>query len=276
MANRATITPDAPIIAIGIDLAWQTTHQTGIAVLQFSGGMALLRSDPLCVQTNDQILEVLLPFAQTETLLIGIDAPLAVPNQTGRRPAEAQIAKSFGRFEAGAHPANRSLLARDGKIRGETLTEAMHRDHRISHTPILTARAPTRQSFEVYPHPAQVVLFGLEKTLKYKQRGAGRTRAERIMAFEAYRAGLRSLRDMEPALTLHDTQLMAIDPAKLLIKSNEDQLDAIMCAYIALYYWYWGTEKCYIFGDPTDDYASGYIIAPVDSRTDPRTLSTSM
>lgn len=36
--------------------------------------------------------------------------------------------------------------------------------------------------------------------------------------------------------------------------------DAYVCAYTALYYWYWGTEHCEVIGDTE----TGYIVTPVD------------
>ncbi|NEP27423.1 DUF429 domain-containing protein [Moorena sp. SIO3I6] len=42
------------------------------------------------------------------------------------------------------------------------------------------------------------------------------------------------------------------------LKAAEDQLDSIICAYVAAYWWYWGTEFNWVLGDAT----TGYIITP--------------
>ena len=39
----------------------------------------------------------------------------------------------------------------------------------------------------------------------------------------------------------------------------EDEIDAYICAYVALYYWTHGLAHCRVVGD----LASGYIITPV-------------
>lgn len=39
----------------------------------------------------------------------------------------------------------------------------------------------------------------------------------------------------------------------------EDEIDAYVCAYVALYYWTHGVAKCRVVGDV----ASGYIVTPV-------------
>ncbi|HET9223060.1 MAG TPA: DUF429 domain-containing protein, partial [Roseiflexaceae bacterium] len=43
------------------------------------------------------------------------------------------------------------------------------------------------------------------------------------------------------------------------LKDYEDQTDAIMCAYVALYAFRWGAARCRAFGTIED----GYIFTPV-------------
>ncbi|MBC8160057.1 MAG: DUF429 domain-containing protein, partial [Roseiflexaceae bacterium] len=106
------------MIYIGIDLAWSPRNRTGGAVLRGgpSGGEfsahALLGGD-------DEILTFIDTHGGDGPCIVGVDAPLWVPNETGRRPGEAALAVSFQRYQAGAHPANRRLLARNGVVRGE-------------------------------------------------------------------------------------------------------------------------------------------------------------
>lgn len=40
----------------------------------------------------------------------------------------------------------------------------------------------------------------------------------------------------------------------------EDELDAYVCVYVALYFWHWGDERCGVIGDAE----GGYIITPLD------------
>jgi len=42
------------------------------------------------------------------------------------------------------------------------------------------------------------------------------------------------------------------------LKQYEDVLDALICAYLFLFYWAWGTEKNEMIGD----LETGYIINP--------------
>ncbi|NWJ48321.1 MAG: DUF429 domain-containing protein [Chloroflexi bacterium] len=59
-----------------------------------------------------------------------------------------------------------------------------------------------------------------------------------------------------PELLARDTS--AIKPSTKL-KHYDDLLDAIICAYVAYFYWYWGQEKCHMFGDLNH----GYIVTPI-------------
>jgi predicted RNase H-like nuclease len=42
------------------------------------------------------------------------------------------------------------------------------------------------------------------------------------------------------------------------LKALEDQLDSLICAYVAAHWWYWGAERNMSLGNLTE----GYIIVP--------------
>jgi predicted RNase H-like nuclease len=255
---------------IGIDLAWSGKHPSGLAALEYDPSAQTTSLLPLPSETeltDDQIIAFVKQMAgDAHTVIVAIDAPLAVPNLTGRRSAEARLSLAFHSFQAGAHPANRQRLGayNGGEVRGEVIVRRLNALG-IRHTPLISPRQPTRQVFEVYPHPAMVVLFGLSRTLKYKRRGPGR-----LDAFREYQSHLRSLRTALPILCLPESlNLLSeknLEQRGAKLKAYEDQLDAVFCAYIGLYYWYWGIERCHVFADSADDYAKGYIVSPIDKR----------
>lgn len=252
---------------IGIDLAWGEKNTTAVVVLEGTpdaGAAPVAAADAL---TDDaSILSFVDAWDDGAGLLVAIDAPTIVPNETGRRPCEAVISACLRRHEAGAHPSNRSRLAApDGTIRGERLVAALA-ERGIAHTPYLAARPePVRAAFEVFPHPAHVALFGLEKTLKYKAK-PGRSLEGRIAEFRRYASLLTALSAADPTLRLpFDGGLLAFaarDPGVFgtgaALKRHEDLLDALTCAYVALYRHRWGDEKCPVVGDLTH----GYIVTP--------------
>jgi predicted RNase H-like nuclease len=261
------------IVSIGVDLAWSARNPTGLAAIrwdvrnnaQAAELLALGPDEPAL--TDDAIIAYIRQVMQDDgrqSVLVAVDAPLSVPNETGRRPGEAQFGAVFARFHAGAHPANRKRLGgyNNGEVRGEVLLRRLA-EMGIRHAAVISPRQPTRQAFEVYPHPAMISLFGLERVLKYKHQ-VGTGHEERYAAFRAYQGYLRGLAGATPALVLPDLLLSDVHLAGrgAALKRYEDQLDAVLCAYIGLYYWWWGAEKCHVFGA----FEEGYIVTPVDQR----------
>jgi predicted RNase H-like nuclease len=251
---------------IGVDLAWSSHNPTGLAALRWDGVAAMLveplPEDP--VYCDDEIVAYIGQIAARGDVVVAIDAPLTVPNRTGRRPGETELNTVFARFHAGAHPANRKRLAsyNGGTVRGEVLVERLAALG-IRHNAVIIPRKPTRQVFEAYPHPAMVVLFQLDRVLKYKAKPAI-PHVQRLEAFRQYQRHLRNLRQNIPPAVLSAELLAEVHLTKRgqALKIYEDQLDAVFCAYLALYYWWWGTERCRIFGDVE----RGYIVAPIDER----------
>jgi predicted RNase H-like nuclease len=251
---------------IGIDLAWGGRTTTAAVVLEGvnenprDGARYVDMVDDLT--DDDSIIAFIRSQDGGENILVGIDAPTVVPNATGRRPCEAVLARCLRRQEAGPHPANRGLLARDGSVRGERLVARLE-EYGILHTPYVSiVPGITRAVFEVFPHPAHIALFGLERTLKYKAK-PDRTREQRLSAYRRYTHLLEGLREADPPLLLpqHATFWLRRDPSKLgtaALKRHEDALDAITCAYVALYRLVWGALRCPAVGD----LRNGYIVTP--------------
>ena len=212
------------------------------------------------------MVEFVLAHADEDPAIVAIDAPLVVPNEAGRRPAEAEIGSVFARYHASAHSANRKLLAPNGTARGEELVGRLEVNGFV-HRAEVEALTPARQVIEVYPHPAIVSIFDLDEIIKYKARKK-RSHDLRLTELGRYQACLRSLESKEPAL-LDARELLNLDPTSLIkarLKDYEDRLDGLMCAYIAHYLWRWGMARARVFGNLSE----GYIVSPV-----PRTLWSS-
>ncbi|AZI41568.1 DUF429 domain-containing protein [Deinococcus psychrotolerans] len=241
---------------IGLDLAWSARNPSGAAVLEESGDGAVLTSSG--VLGDDAEVLAFLDAHTSGPCLVAVDAPLSVPNLTGQRPAEAQLAAVFGKYQAGAHPANRTLLGRynGGVLRGEWLRDALA-ERGIWDEPADVADTQARVCLEVYPHAAMVALFGLERTLKYKRKKQGRE--VMLDAWDEYHRHLSALTGAKPPLTGLDA-LLAVSPGGLkgaALKNHEDEGDAVMCAYIALYAHRF-PARCEVFGSV----AEGYILTP--------------
>ena len=255
-----------PMLFLGLDLAWGKKNTTGGCVVSCSAENGSRASVLECVETlgdDDEIVSWISRWndaedARQDGLLLGVDAPLLVPNDTGKRPCETTLGKRFAKFQAGAHPANRTIFGDD--VRGERLVERLT-EIGIVHDPYLDAPRQTnvRQVMEVFPHPAHVVLFGLAKTLKYKPKPK-RPYETRWAAMNEYCRLLRSLSTFDPPLDLPETW-PPVDVSGLIggkLKQLEDGLDALSCAYIVLWCWRYGPDGAEVLGDMTE----GYVVIP--------------
>lgn len=245
------------MIFIGLDLAWSARNRTGAAVVY---NHELIASTGY-LTSNEAIFAFVKPYLQSgEDAIVAVDAPLHVPNATGSRPCDQALSADWWRFEAGALPANRRLLAFEGAVRGEILVEHFAQAYGFSESAPILKGARGRYICEVFPHPAHVSFFGLDKTLKYKAR-AGRTHSTRLAEFARYQQFLSTLAQATPSLV--GTAELLATPLQLLsrraLKAYEDTLDAITCAYIAAYLWHHGPDRTRVYGSV----AEGHIMTPL-------------
>lgn len=245
------------MVFIGLDLAWSPRNRTGAAILQEHTIVAYTGQ----LGSNEEILAFVAPYVQAATsAVIAVDAPLRVPNLTGSRCCDQALSAEWRRFEAGALPVNRRLLAFDGEVRGETLVALFARHYGFVECAPLPQQAAGRYICEIFPHPAHVRFFGLAKTLKYKAR-SGRSHDERLAEFVRYQQLLGSLQQATPPLCGLD-DLLAVKLHILTgraLKAYEDTLDAITCAYTAAYLWHHGPTLTRVYGS----IAEGHIMTPL-------------
>jgi predicted RNase H-like nuclease/ppGpp synthetase/RelA/SpoT-type nucleotidyltranferase len=243
---------------IGVDLAWGDRRPTGLAVLDDEGNLLHVSA----ATSDDAIVAALAPYVE-DGCLVAIDAPLVVTNAVGNRPAEAALNRDFARFAAGAHPSNTGKPEFREEPRGARIAARLGLDMNPR-----SGRA--RRAIEVYPHAATVALFRLGRTLKYKNksgRDLEQLRSELIVLLGLLE-GLASAdpplrvsgRPADPrAVTAWHALRSAVERAgrKSELRVVEDQVDAVVCAYVALF----ATrqqERITTYGD----FATGYIVTP--------------
>lgn len=246
------------MVFVGVDLAWSERNTSGGVVLRETApGRAEAATWETALGSDEKIVHFVAEAAGDEPAVVAVDAPLVVPNEWGARPCDRLVTQRFGRYQAGARPAyRRSPSFPAGRVRGEELVRRLE-DLGFRHDPVVPQRGQVRQVIEVYPHPAIVVLFRLERTLKYK--AANRSRAERLPEYHRYQELLRSLEGAKPALEpppFLDQDLDELRGARL--KQYEDLLDALLCAYLAWWCWYWGPAGYEVLGD----LQTGYVVVP--------------
>ncbi|MBA2695507.1 MAG: DUF429 domain-containing protein [Actinobacteria bacterium] len=247
---------------VGVDLAWGEKRPTGVAVVDPDGRLLHVSA-----QTTDETITGALTTYTQGPCLVAIDAPLIVVNPTGTRPGEAALNRDFARFDAGAHPANTGKPEFAGVPRGARLARAMHLD-------MDPRSGRERRAIEVYPHPATVMLFGLGRTLKYKQK-PGRTLAALREALLELMRRIEGLADAPTPLQVRDhpdwcelRRRVETAQRKSDLRKVEDPVDAVLCAYLARYADQ-HPEGVTTYGD----YATGYIVTPTlpaGQRPEPR------
>jgi predicted RNase H-like nuclease len=243
---------------IGIDLGW-TSGASGLCCLEWSdGSLHLLDLDRQ--QTTTDILNWVDKWtAPGEPAMIAVDAPTLIPNTTGMRLPDKLTHQHFRHYHAGCYPANLGRPFAQHTIEFGLSLEAKG----FSHAPIITPQIPGRYQIEVYPHPAIVHLFGLTRILKYKK---GKLSDRRSELLKLHQYILNILPTLTPTLNLSSlcppslcgSFPQEIPTTGIALKAIEDQLDSLICAYIAAHWWYWGSDRNWVLGDAT----TGYIVIP--------------
>lgn len=238
---------------IGIDLGWRS-QPSGLCCFEGKDNQLQL----LDLDRKDAIADILTWIntwvSPTEPGIIAVDAPTLIPNVTGTRLPDKLTHKYFGKYHAGCYPANQSLA-----FAQRTVNFGLELETRgFTHAPKIDAQIPGRYQIEVYPHPAIVNLFNLNRILKYKKGSLNERRLELIKLHDYI---LNILPILEPSL--RSLQLCASFPTVIpatgeALKATEDKLDSIICAYVAAHWWYWGLERNIVLGDRT----TGYIVVP--------------
>jgi predicted RNase H-like nuclease len=239
--------------AIGVDLAWGERNQTGLCVV---AGSRVIDSGAL--RTDEEIVGFVRPWL-SPTTIVAVDAPLVVPNLSGQRPAERLVATLFGAAGGSAHSANRSRPNFVDGGRGARLARTLG----LSVDPA----APLPVMIEVYPHPALIALFGLDRVLAYKGK-AGRELGDRRTVFRVLLDYLETLGEADPALDVTTAPRwpsirseVATAERQVDLDRLEDEIDAYVCAYVGLHRLRWGDERSAVLGS----LAEGYIVTPLDS-----------
>jgi predicted RNase H-like nuclease len=239
---------------IGIDLAWKSERNaTGAVCLQGDRTGAELVAVAPPLWSAMEVLEFVQANAAAESV-VAVDAPLIIANRSGQRPCEALVGKRYGHRDASCHTSNLSLYPEAASVALAKSIEAegyVHANHGSS--------LPARVIVEVYPHAGMVALFDLPKIIKYKKGSV----AEKRIGLDVMRVYLATLDQAEPRFNRSTalTSLLSENLGRLVgqgLKSYEDSLDVLFCAYLAYYFWYWGWEKTEVFGDVQ----AGYILNP--------------
>ncbi len=248
---------------LGIDFGWRS-QPSGLCCLDWRDGVLNLIDLDRQLEPAHVLDWVDEHVSPAQGGLVAVDAPTLIPNATGMRLPDRLTHKHFGRYHAGCYPANLgSLFAERTLALGRSL-EARG----FAHAPAIVPQQVGRYQIEVFPHPACIHLFQLDQILKYKKGTLGERRPE-LAKLRHYL--LTVLPALQPALVFGDRTLPDIPTKGADLKAVEDQLDSLLCAYVAAYWWYWGSDRNWVLGDQT----TGYIVVPAPIAADPNPANPS-
>jgi predicted RNase H-like nuclease len=242
---------------LGIDLGWSSSP-SGLCCLEFQNGSLSLqdlrREDSISAKRSSEHTSDILNWIDNcvpdnQAGIIAVDAPTLIPNQTGMRLPDRLAHQYFGRYHAGCYPANlhRPFAARTVGFGLSLEARGFH------HAPTIEPQKPGRYQIEVFPHPAMIHLFGLNQILKYKKGTLAERRSE-LAKLRQYI--LEILPTLDPSLRLDSLPEIPLKGTEL--KALEDQLDSLICAYVAAHWWVWGVDRNWVLGDRQE----GYIVVP--------------
>lgn len=248
------------MLIAGVDLAWGERNRDGLCLLRLHQRNPEKAEVLLHAHTggDDALLHTLLShLAQPgEAVLVALDAPVVCQNATGRRPADAAVSAAFRHAHAGCYPVNQTLAQRPLRLaRRLTEDEGFHLGPNPNFAPPWPAQG-WRLAIEVFPHPALVRFFGLERILQYKRK-AGRPTDHSAAEFRRLQTGLLHLaseRFPELAFSPQTFELLSSPWSKAV----EDQIDALVCALIGLWHLRYSGAQSEIFGDEQN----GFVIVP--------------
>jgi predicted RNase H-like nuclease len=243
---------------LGIDLGW-SSGASGLCCLAAQGDRLLLMDLQRVARQADILawVERWLPVPKPGG--VAVDAPTVIGNPTGMRLCDRLTHQYFGRYHGGSYPAN---LGRPFAAQTIAMGHSLE-NLGFHHAPEIAPRQPARFQIEVFPHPAMIQLFGLERILKYKKGPV----SERRIELAKLRGYIHTrLPQLMPALDLAASpqSLPELPPPGKNLKVVEDQLDSVICAYVAAHWWFWGQEHNQTLGNLPE----GYIIVPMPQSTD--------
>lgn len=247
----AIVAPAAPFAIVGLDLAWGERNGDGLCLLAAQAG-AIRVLETAHVFGDAALLAWLgtrCPPAPAPAMIL-FDAPLLCPNLTGSRPVDRLTHTLFGRFHAGAHPANAARCPRPLR-----LAAAVRRE--LGFQVGWQNPRHARLAVETFPHPAMVRWLELSRIVKYKRGPVAARRTEFARLQGLLRTWLTAaLPELVSTPALQETLTATWT------KPAEDRLDAMVCALIGYWHWRDNGERSEVIGDEE----TGFILLPAVAR----------
>ncbi|MCT4586676.1 MAG: DUF429 domain-containing protein [Carboxylicivirga sp.] len=226
----------------GIDLAWKgAINPSSIAIGKLTNNELVVEDVHSGVLGLDSCLHILDQAKQLKG--IAIDASLIINNTEGYRNCELELNQSYRSKWASCYPTNLKLYPNAFSV--QLYHKLKDRGFNYLHG--------KKWQIECYPHASMVELFGLTKRLSYKK-GNVADKKEGQKQLASLIAQLEHAKELK--LIIPDEKQACINPDQInslkgrALKTNEDNLDAIICLYTAGLYAI--QSQGIIFGDAKD------------------------
>lgn len=250
-------------IFTGFDSAWTDIPGKPGAlasiILGTDGSLRLSTPEPATFDdARDSIIDL---AAKAPLHIVGIDQPTIVPNDTGSRPADRVAASLIGKMKGGVQPANRGRTKMFGNA--APIWRFLGAIPHVQSPAYAIGADEGQVIMEVFPALAILGLFP-----RYIERGRQpKYNPQRLETFD-----LRDWRSLALDLAQHGEEAgitglpdwaRAVSALARPGKSDQDALDAVICAIQAFHWWRWGFQKSALIGDEK----TGYIVAAANAWT---------
>ena len=243
---------------VGFDSAWTDRDPGGIAWATFEQDrlLALPAPEPVRFEDAARIIERLRD--ECPYVLVAVDQPTQVPNETGMRPVE-RVAASL--LRGGVQPANRGKrdrVKREMFGPDAPIWKFLDRIGARENPP--AARTATRglHLMEVFP---ALALPALEPEIMKRERRRACYNPNKKFSLSDWRLVASTVQRHAGALRLAPLSGWAGEVARLAAptKRDQDRLDAAVCLLVALYWRRAPRNRSVVIGDSR----TGYMVTPV-------------
>lgn len=236
---------------LGIDAAWTLTEPSGIALAIEDGGRRLVAVAPSyedflrvaggappslgrprgSAPDAHALITAARRMSKSAVDLVAIDMPLSKEPITSRRASDRAVNAAYSSRWCSTHTPS---AIRPGKI-----SDRLREDFDATGYPLKTTSAAAPGLLEIYPHPALVELAKSEKRLTYKH-GKARDYWPDLVPADRKRKITETWRiiiDLLETRISGVAQMLTIPPPDAKgweMKAFEDQLDAVVCAWVAI------------------------------------------
>jgi len=256
---------------VGFDSAWAGNAPGGIASATFA--------EDRLVETRlpepagfDHAAAIIEELASTHAyVLVAIDQPTIVPNQTGSRPVDRVAASLISRLGGGVQPANQGKTKSGRTMQSKVemfgpdapIWQFLRRISAVQDPPQSRSAVNGRHAIEVFP---ALALPALEPAILERKRAARYNPANRKrFSLPDWRLVALAASRHAAALRLDGLSASTDDLAEIPrpTKTDQDCLDAAICLIVALQWRRAPRDQVTVIGDAQ----SGYMVSPVTPAT---------